>query len=396
MEKVAKDLKSYFTRCNECNFYLQDCATIADDATSDNLSGIKFHVHAIAYSNIGTGVKFQVDFSKNKVKVLSDDACGAFDDHEEVNCESDEAELQNADDADEEFDDESDDELEDDPDDDSDREGLEDFVLPPNIRATFTGVEIMKHRVFGIDPTFSNSALNASRSSSAAGIVNIAGDDDNFVFKKDVLGRSLFLANNHLLNNHHFRYSSERQEVEYAKAANFDATPPRQQGFARRPEQGKFYGAKYGAPYVRRVKKMFDEGTKASSSKFSASQMQEVLRQENRDNPFCIPTLHEITTLIQTFMRKSDSTDDDNGEIANPEETVIRPSTYRGKIPLPIVELIFQAMEEYPGKTGVFIEGVVKQRYDGDTSIYDEKEIKARVNAENVKIRKKTLKNKIG
>jgi hypothetical protein len=213
----------------------------------------------------------------------------------------------------------------------------------------------MKHCVFGIKAHCSTAAITASRSSAGQEVENVANEsdesdendenDDDYVYKKDVVGRALFFAHDHLLNNHHFRYSSDRQELEYAKASDFDDIEPRQQGFARRPEQGKFYGAKYGTPYVSRVKEMFDEGTKASSSKFSASQMQEVLRHENRDHPFCIPTLHEITTLIQTFMRKGDSADPNNDETAIAEEAGIATSTYSGKIPLPIFELLFAAMQ---------------------------------------------------
>jgi hypothetical protein len=76
----------------------------------------------------------------------------------------------------------------------------------------------------------------------------------------------------------------------------------RKGGWARRPKQGKMYGAKYIKLYQADIKVFFEEGVKEKSRKMGAAAMLQALKEKYSDAcqlPSEIEIRHEISKLLQ-------------------------------------------------------------------------------------------------
>lgn len=76
------------------------------------------------------------------------------------------------------------------------------------------------------------------------------------------------------------------------------------QGWARRPDHGKMYGASYIAPYSAEIAVLFNRGVRTSADKMSPAQIRERL-QENHPGVYNLPSESEIRSRISVLFSES-------------------------------------------------------------------------------------------
>ena len=404
LSSIAAQATEYFARANEYIFNpdVDDKAAWAqlDLSKAENWATVSFEIRVHAYSRIGSGARFRVNFQDGSFTHIPEenDALGVVptDGHDETTSPSF-ADLYDEESVDEEDDyivnefaiediedlDDSDDEtseadeMEDTPDEPeegdegSDEEEAERLYGTPEYKPTVTGVSVLKRLTFGI--------IRGKEEAMERILKQAAEKDDDQNPERSVVARAIAMASDSMGSEKSTIRDGKADMPEYdlAKGYNLpDATWHRDQGWARRPgRDGGMYGKSYMTDtYKADIQGMFDRGSQISSEKMSAAEMREEL-EGKYPGLYRYPGEHEIASYISSLFQ---------AEKKNGSTSGVRRDR---KIPEEIEGKIRTLMVQNPSKTGSPIEKLLVASYRGaggvPTNYPGRKSIMDKVNAWN-------------
>jgi hypothetical protein len=406
LSSIAAQAGEYFSRANEYLFNpdADDKAAWAqlDLSQVENWAAISFEIRVRAYSRIGSGARFQVNFEEGSFTHIPDEGDtpvvvpmdgpaeptvpSSFanlneeesiyeeeeDDHYIVNEFSieDIDDLNDSDDetGEAEETEETPDELEE-GDEGSDEE--ERLYGKPEYKPTVTGVLVSKRLTFGV--------IRGKEEAMERILKQAAEKDDDQNPERSVVARAIAMASESMGSETSTIRDGKADMPEYDLANGYtlpDATWHRDQGWARRPgRDGGMYGKSYLTDtYKADIQEMFERGSQTSSEKMSAAEMREELEAKS-PGLYRYPGEHEIASYISSLFQAEKK----NG-------TASRGRRER-KIPEEIEEKIRALMVQNPHTTGSPIEKLLVESYGGacglPTNYPGRKHIMEKVNAWN-------------
>ncbi len=135
---------------------------------------------------------------------------------------------------------------------------------------------------------------------------------------KEINGRMDMLAaavrlTNHLIDSHDVNIHNGHEDMEAYELASDIVTKPRSLGWARRPQWGKQYGAKYIRAYANEIRELFNRGAAKISEKLGPAQMLEELKRRH-PGKYTVPSESEIRNQITVLFTRQKQGDGEGGE----------------------------------------------------------------------------------
>jgi hypothetical protein len=384
-----------------------------DLSDPENWPSVSFEMHVHAYSGIGTGATFCVDFGSGTVKPVKSGEESRDEDNvqdEEVDSSDEGSEDIDAiarhrwdlmsDGEDSESADESDN------DDDSMGEVVESeegegawnedpkkrFEVPPakdyDPDSMVTRVQVMYHQPHGQIVGAKEVLKRESKQEEEDRVLDDM-ESPSTVIAKSVVAQALAMAHTSI-DSGEVKIRSARSEMEeYELAVEWAQASPdealhRPQGWARRANrEDGMYGVTYLTDeYRKEIQIMFDEGAENSSKKMGPAEMLERL-EEKFPGLYRYPGEIEISRAVSTMFDKQKKGKKKQTEKAE-------------KLPTEVGEKIREIMARCPGQTGKFVEGHVARSFNTDLKIgewtYNRKDVMAKVNAWNQQAKQKKMK----
>jgi hypothetical protein len=396
LSSIVVQASEYFARANEYIFdpEADDKAEWAklDLSKVENWAAVSFEIRVYAYSRIGSGARFQVNFADGSFTHIPDEsnipgepaastpatmvpAFADLDDDASFTDEEDDVYIDNEfsisylDDQNDSEDEESS-EAEEDSDDSIDEPEDEEERMygKPEFKPTVTGVSVSKRLTFGII---------RGKEETMKHILKQAAQKDDQNPEQSVVARAIAMASESMGSEKSTIRDGKADMPEYNLADNYtlpDTIWHRNQGWARRPgREGGMYGKSYltGA-YKEDIQAMFERGSRTPSEKMSAAEMREEL-EAKYPGRYRYPGDHEITTYISSLFLAEKKTGSSSG------------SRREKKIPEEIEDKIRSLMVEFPGATGSPIEMKLRASYGPDlpANYPERKVVMEKVNAWN-------------
>jgi hypothetical protein len=378
LSSIAAQASEYFARANEYIFNpaADDEAAWAqlDLSKAENWAAVSFEIRVHAYSRIGSGARFHVNFEEGSFTHIPDetDAPGvvftgstvssfadsndeeSVDEEEDDDCIVEQFSIEDIEDWNDSDDETSEaEEMEETPDEpeegDEGSDEEERLYGQPEYKPTVTGVLVSKRLTFGV--------IRGKEEAMERILKQAAEKDDDQNPERSVVARAIAMASDSMGSEKSTIRDGKADMPEYDLANGYalpDATWHRDQGWARRPgRDGGMYGKSYLTDtYKADIQEMFERGSQISSEKMSAAEMREEL-EAKYPGLYRYPGEHEITSYISSLFQAEKK----NGSASGGRR--------ERKIPEEIEEKIRALMVQNPGVTGSPIEKLLVASYGG-------------------------------
>lgn len=427
---LCEQALAYFARANDIFFYPKEDASMPwanlDLSNPENWGHVRFQFRVFAYSNIGNGARFEVDFGAKTFEHIPDDdseEAHIGEEHENEGCEKEdgnnaENRASGNEDGDSSGDHDNDEEegscsdrrsssSEEEEDDGSQLEQLwhlvdsdsesenesesesyvsdqesadahsipndREFKIPHqthyNSGKMFTNVKVSFHQPFGEILGKKEKSKKICCQSEDGSNANGAGE------QRSVLARGISIALDSIATKQTDLRDGKEDMPEYDIARNWDVPEEdlcRQKGWARRPNRDDgMYGPSYITDTIKEIiQELFEKGATNSSEKMGPAQMREVI-EDRIPGDYCIPGETALAKAISSMFQKQKKGSSDNSK------------KKKKKISPDIEEKIRYYMALHPFSTGKPIEELVRGSYGSESLpvYYNKKEVMARTNA---------------
>jgi hypothetical protein len=301
LEPAAKEMTDFFSRANEYRYFPED----------DSDEGRQSTIQVVAYSGVGEGATFAVDVAKGTVSLKSGSSTLLVEDEARRNedaADDDEGTEETA-----QIFTEEEEEVEailepfylmdanDSPSPEDPKTGRllstnGDAVYNCHKMLTFVKVErVMRPIVLENGARKKKIMLEAEADEAGPGTEKIA---------KTVLARAIQFLSNDQCETRTIHQALCRDLPEYKMAESFCVPDEfkRDEGWARRPRQGEYYGKRFIGPYKDELQERFDDGKRDGSRKMSADQMCEWLAKKY-PGVYTLPSVSEIDSFISQCIK---------------------------------------------------------------------------------------------
>ena len=387
MDKVSAEAKQYFVRANEYNYFpgLEQQYTGTDFLDVDSWKDAIFYMHVWAYSGVGTGQRFRMDFGKGTFRPIDeeDEYCddGSLpgydlsDDDEDQYASHHYVDFSDSDESSCALEGEGEDEdwsnaeaiLEDanlspshsDADYEEQEQAAHRIAGPPQhstYKNTFTNVQVKERVTFGTVRHRKNAVKRQEET-------NV--QDPLCTAEKSVKATSLrylhSCINSGQITIHNVDNGSHPEYDEVIEEHNIDNNDwIRERGWARRSTTN-MYGKRYVQKYRAFIARCYNEGAAKSSNKMSPSQIEERI-QEQYPGDYCRPGASDITTEISRLFHKQKTTGELEGIDEEDEDTLTSMATKN--IPTEVDKEIRRLVSEFKQKKGAAIYEELTKYYE--------------------------------